>query len=162
MVTWHKLLLQSGSPIINYFNIMFINNDIHLQWRLPEFLPINYMIMFKCHRLCEPYFNEFSKEEMITSNSTIHIIKNISYGSHCIVSIIGNYGDDNTILVTKDVITSFLSKNDWFKFTLNYFYVVLIAPTLAPSTINITQLSSRYYCNLNLFTSPYYVLLLHT
>ena len=68
--------------------------------------------MIKCHRLCEPDINEFPKEEMITSNSTIHIIKDISYGSQCIVCIIGNYGDDNITLVTKDVITSFLSKND--------------------------------------------------
>ena len=61
--------------------------------------------MHKSHRLCEPDINEFSKEEVIISNSTIHIMKAILYGSH-------NYGNDNITLVTKDVITSFFSKND--------------------------------------------------
>ena len=68
--------------------------------------------MYKCHRLCEPDIDEFSKKEVIVLNSTKHIIKDISYGSHCIVAIIGNYGDDNITLVTKDIITSFLSKSD--------------------------------------------------
>ena len=68
--------------------------------------------MYKCHRLCEPDINEFFKEEVITSNSTLHIVKDVSYGSQCIVAIIGNYGDDNITLVTKDVTTSFLSKSD--------------------------------------------------
>ena len=75
-------------------------------WTLPEFLPINCIIMHKSHRLCEPDINKFSKEEVIISNSTIHIMKAISYGSH-------NCGNDNITLVTKDVITTgFFSKND--------------------------------------------------